>query len=55
VIIPDAQAVRDLCAADPALRGELTQREFQVVAGRLKDTRARLTARSYDISPYAMA
>ena len=51
----NAQAVRDLCAADPALRGELTQRVFPVVAGRLKDTRARLTARSYEITPCAMA
>jgi CRP/FNR family cyclic AMP-dependent transcriptional regulator len=41
-----APAVRDRCAADPNLRHELTQRMFQVLAGRLQDTRARLIARS---------
>ena len=51
----NAQTVRDLCAADPALGGELTGRVFQVVAGRLKDTRATLITRSYDTSPYAAA
>ena len=50
-----AQAVRDRCAADPALRDELTRRLFQVVAGRLKDTRTRLIAMSCDTSPYAAA
>lgn len=51
----NAQTVRDLCAADPALGDELTRRVFQVVAGRLKDTRTRLITRSYDTSPYAAA
>ena len=51
----NAQAVRDRCAADPALKDELTRRLFQVVAGRLKDTRTRLITRSYDMSPYAAA
>jgi len=51
----NAQAVRGLCGADPALRDELTRRLFQVVAGRLQDTRARLITRSYDVSPYAAA
>jgi CRP/FNR family transcriptional regulator, cyclic AMP receptor protein len=41
-----ASAVRDHCAADPDLGHELTQRMFQVLAGRLQDTRARLIARS---------
>ena len=51
----NAQAVMDRCAADPALKDELTRRLFQVVAGRLQDTRARLITRSYDTSPYAAA
>jgi CRP-like cAMP-binding protein len=51
----NAQAVRDLCAADPTLMGELTSRLFQVVAGRLQDTRTTLITRSCDTSPYAMA
>jgi CRP-like cAMP-binding protein len=51
----NAEAVRDLCAADPALRDELTRRLFEVVAGRLQDTRSRLIARSHDTSPYAAA
>lgn len=38
----NAEAVRNLCAADPALRDEFTRRLFQVVAGRLRDTRSRL-------------
>jgi CRP-like cAMP-binding protein len=42
----DAKAVRELCAADPALRAELTARLFEVVARRLQDTRTRLIARS---------
>ena len=42
----NAQAVRDRCAADPDLGHELTRRMFQVLAGRLQDTRARLIARS---------
>jgi CRP/FNR family transcriptional regulator, cyclic AMP receptor protein len=41
-----AAAVRDRCAADPDLGHELTQRMFQVLAGRLQDTRARLIAKS---------
>jgi CRP-like cAMP-binding protein len=43
-----APAVRDCCAADPDLGHELTQRTFQVLAGRLRDTRARLIARSVE-------
>jgi CRP/FNR family transcriptional regulator, cyclic AMP receptor protein len=49
----NAHAVRDLCAADPVLRDELTRRVFQVVAGRLQDTRTRLVTGSRDTSPYA--
>ena len=41
-----ASAVRDRCAADPDLERALTRRMFQVLAGRLQDTRARLIARS---------
>jgi CRP/FNR family transcriptional regulator, cyclic AMP receptor protein len=48
----NAHAVRGLCAADPVLRDELTSRLFQVVAGRLQDTRG-LIARPYHTSPYA--
>jgi len=51
----NAQAVREHCAADPALEDELTRRLFRVVTGRLKDTRARLLARSYDMSSYTAA
>jgi CRP-like cAMP-binding protein len=51
----NAQAVRDCCAADPALRDELTRRLFEVVAGRFHDTRTRLITRSHDTSPYAAA
>jgi CRP-like cAMP-binding protein len=51
----NAQEVRELCAADPALRDELTRRLFQVVAGRLQDTSTRLTTGSHDTSPYAAA
>ena len=43
-----APAVRDRCAADPDLGHELTQRMFQVLARRLRDTRARLIARSVE-------
>ena len=43
-----ARAVRDRCAADPDLGHELTQRMFQVLARRLRDTRARLIARSVE-------
>lgn len=41
----NALAVRERCAADPALRNELTRRLFQVVAGQLQDTRTRLITR----------
>jgi CRP/FNR family cyclic AMP-dependent transcriptional regulator len=51
----NARAVRDLRAADPALRDELTSRLFQVVTGRLQDTRTRLITRPHDTSPYAAA
>jgi CRP/FNR family transcriptional regulator, cyclic AMP receptor protein len=51
----NAQAVRDRCAADPALRDEFTRRLSQVVTGRLQDTRARLITRPRDTSPYAAA
>ena len=51
----DAQAVRGRCAADPVLRDELTRRLFEVVAGRLQDTRTRLITRSHDTSPYVAA
>jgi hypothetical protein len=50
-----APAVRDLCAADPELRDELTARLFRVVTGRLLDTRTRLITRLHDTSPYAVA
>jgi CRP-like cAMP-binding protein len=50
-----AETVRDHCAADPSLRDALTGRLFQVVTGRLQDTRAKLIARSNDTSPYAAA
>ena len=49
----NASAVRERCAADPALGGELITRLFQVVAGRLQDTRATLITRSMDASLYA--
>jgi CRP/FNR family transcriptional regulator, cyclic AMP receptor protein len=42
----DAAAVRALCASDPALGHELTQRVAQVLAHRLQATRVRLIARS---------
>jgi CRP/FNR family transcriptional regulator, cyclic AMP receptor protein len=51
----DAQAVRDRCAADPALGDELTRRLFQVVAGRLRDTKTTLITRCWETSPYAAA
>src|ERR1700759_1471257 len=51
----NAQAVRDCCAADPSLMDDLTRRLFQVVAGRLQDTRTRLLIRSNGTSPYAAA
>lgn len=51
----NAQAVRDRCAADPALGDELTRRVFQVAAGRLKDARTSLITRSSGTSPSAAA
>ena len=48
-----AAAVRERCAASPALGEELTRRMLQVVAGRLQDTRTALIARSADASTYA--
>jgi hypothetical protein len=51
----NAPAVRDLCAADPGLRDELTARLFRVVTGRLLNTRTRLITRLHDTSPYAVA
>jgi CRP-like cAMP-binding protein len=42
----NAEAIREHCAADPRLRDELTGRLFQVLAGRLHNTRARLVERS---------
>jgi CRP/FNR family transcriptional regulator, cyclic AMP receptor protein len=42
----DAKAVRDCCAADPALAHELTQQVAQVLAKRLQATRMRLIARN---------
>ena len=48
----NAHAVRGLCAADPVLRDELTSRLFQVVAGRLQDTRG-LIAGPRHTTPYA--
>jgi CRP/FNR family transcriptional regulator, cyclic AMP receptor protein len=51
----NAQTVRHLCAADPALGDELTGRVFQVAAGRLGDTRTSLITRSHGTSPYATA
>jgi CRP-like cAMP-binding protein len=51
----NAQAVLDGCASDPALMDELARRLFEVVAGRLQDTRTRLITRACDTSPYAAA
>lgn len=47
----NASTVGERCAADPALKDELTRRLFQVVAGRLEKTRAKLISRSCDMSP----
>jgi CRP/FNR family transcriptional regulator, cyclic AMP receptor protein len=49
----DAAAVRDCCAADPALGNELTRRVFDVVAGRVLDARTLLISRSEDATRYA--
>src|SRR6202161_957086 len=46
-----APAVRDCCAADPELGYELTRQMFQVLAGRLQDTRNRLIVRSVGMTP----
>lgn len=45
-----ASAVRERCAADPALAVELTVRLFQVVADRLQETRSMLITRAADAS-----
>jgi CRP-like cAMP-binding protein len=42
----DAAAVRERCAADPALDSELTRRMFEVAAGRVQETTTLLIARS---------
>ena len=49
----NVSAVRERCAADPALGNELTRRLFQVLAGRLQDTRAALISRGEEASRYA--
>ena len=49
----NARTVRDLCTADQALRDELTRRLFEVLAGRLQNTRTTLIAGPRDVSPYA--
>ena len=51
----NARALRDRCAADPALSDELTRRLFRVVASRLQDTRTRVITGSRDLSPYTAA
>jgi CRP/FNR family transcriptional regulator, cyclic AMP receptor protein len=51
----NAETVRDRCAADLVLRDELIRRLFQVVAGRLQDTRTKLITASCCTSPYAQA
>jgi CRP/FNR family transcriptional regulator, cyclic AMP receptor protein len=43
----NAAAVRERCAADPALRDELFRRLFEVTALRLRDTRASLVTRDF--------
>jgi CRP/FNR family transcriptional regulator, cyclic AMP receptor protein len=43
----NAPAVRERCAADPALQDELIQRLFEVTALRLRDTAAKLTTRDF--------
>lgn len=42
-----APMVRELCAADPALRDELVQQLFEVTALRLRDTTAKLITRDF--------
>jgi len=42
----NALTIRERCAADPALRDELTQRLFQVLTGRLLGTKSKLVSRS---------
>jgi CRP/FNR family cyclic AMP-dependent transcriptional regulator len=51
----NAQAVSDRCAADPALKDELSWRLLQVVTVRLQGTKTRLITRPYDTSRYAAA
>jgi CRP/FNR family transcriptional regulator, cyclic AMP receptor protein len=51
----DAPAVRECCAADPALGYELYQRMATVLAKRLQAARARLIARSGRPSPSSMS
>ena len=50
-----AETLRDRCAADPSLSDALTGRLFQVAAGRLRNTTAKLITRPNDTSPYAAA
>jgi len=42
----NALVIRERCAADPVLKDELTERLFQVLSGRLMDTKTRLVTRS---------
>lgn len=49
----NARAVRGLCATDRAFKDELTWRLFEVVAGRLQDTRTTLITGPHHVSPYA--
>jgi len=42
----NAPTIRERCAADPTLRDELTRRLFQVLTGRLLNTKTRFIARS---------
>lgn len=51
----NAQTVRNLCAADPALRDEFTRRLLRVLTGRLQETRTRLITGHLDTSPYVAA
>jgi CRP-like cAMP-binding protein len=43
----NALTIRERCAADPALKDELIQRLFQVLTGRLLDTKTRFITRSH--------
>ena len=51
----NALAVRERFATDPVLRDELTRRLFQVAAGRLRDSSARLVTTGSRSSRYADA